>query len=483
MAGPFGPADLDVSADVNVILFTIAVSIAAAGAVGVVPALRWSKVNLLVSLQGGGSGMKRLLRSTGLWWLIPWQVALGTVLLASAGVLAKTVHQLKLGIEASAPDRVWFADLQMSAEPLPAAAFADFLVRLPAHLRTLPGIEAAGLVTGRPLASVRRGPLRVEGMTTVPRSRPIPWGPPPPPPPRGATPEKMWIVSNNYVTPSVFQSLGLTIVRGRDFTNADAASAPRVAVINETLAQRAFGKTDPIGRRLAWARGPFDIQVVGVVRDLRTEHLREAAPDGLFFPLAQVPQGTMAERTATGAMEPIDLTLVVRAAPGRALNRDALLQHLLAFDPRLFVHRVWTFDEEAGRTLSQERVLAMAGSVLGAIALALLIVGLYGTLAAAVLRGRRELGIRVALGASPMRLRRMVVARGLTVALAGLSIGLPLSYVATRSFAHLLYGVQPVEPLVATGIVAAVLVTAAAAAYIPARRAARVDPVITLRSE
>jgi ABC-type antimicrobial peptide transport system permease subunit len=175
--------------------------------------------------------------------------------------------------------------------------------------------------------------------------------------------------------------------------------------------------------------------------------------------------------------------MVVRAVKGQTLNRDAMVQQIYAFDPRIFVDRVWTFDEEAGRALSHERLLATAGSVLGAIALALMVVGLYGTLAAAVVRGRRELGIRLALGASPISLRRMVVARSLIVAVAGLAIGLPLSYFATKSFVHLLYGVQPVEPLIVGGIVVILLVTAAVAAFLPARRAARVDPLIALRTE
>ncbi|HET7218169.1 MAG TPA: ABC transporter permease, partial [Vicinamibacterales bacterium] len=403
MAGEMTAGDLDVRADGTVVLFTVAVSGLVAVAVALLPALRWSKVNTLVTLQGGGSGMNRLLRSAGLWWLIPAQVALGTVLLASAGVLGKTVHQLKLGIESSAPDRVWFANLLVDTIGPGPQAFADFQARLRAHLQTMRGIEAAGMVTGRPLASVRRGPLRVEGMTVVPKTKPMPWGPPPPPPPRGAPPlEKMWIVSNNYVSPGLFASLALPIVRGRDFTDADTSGAPRVAIVNETLAAQAFGNANPIGRRVAWAPGTtFDIEIVGVVRDFRGEHLRQSAPDAIFFPLAQIPSAESGDRSVTGAAEPIDVTLVVRAVTPRAVNRERLMEHVVAFDPRLFVDRIWTFDEEAGRALSDERLLAATGSVLSVIALALLVVGVYGAFASAVVRGRREIGIRLALGASP----------------------------------------------------------------------------------
>jgi putative ABC transport system permease protein len=491
MASRFTPGDLDVSPDLNVLVFTLAVSLAAAAAIGVMPALRWSRVNTLPALQGQTGGLTRLFRSRGLWWLIPWQVALGTVLLASAGLLARTVQELKLSIQGSAPERVWFADVDFDAGQ-GSSRLAVVQEQLRLHLQALPGIEAVGLSSGRPLSSIRRGPLHVEGLTAVPSSRPMPWGPPPPPPPRGVRLDKQWIVSQNFVTPGYFTALALPMRQGRDFTSADGAGAPRVAIVNETLAVRAFGKSNPIGRRVSFgAPGAFDIELVGVVRDLRYEHLREAAPDGIFFPLAQIPRGEDETPTASGGHEPISLTLILRApaggrpgeAPGEVMTRDRLLQHVLQFDPELFVDKIMTFDEEANGALSQERMLASIGSLLGAAALILLVIGLYGTMAAAVIRSRRELGIRLALGARPRSLRALVVARSLLVAGAGLMLGLPLAYAATKSFVHLLYGVQPLDPLVGVVTAAIVLATAAVAASVPARRAARVDPVIALRAE
>jgi predicted permease len=487
MASDFTPGDLDVSFDRNVLLFTLAVSTLTGLAVGTIPALRWSQVNVQAALQGAThSGLQPLRRSAGLWWLIPGQVALGTVLLASAGVLVKTVHQLKMGIEATAPDRVWFADLQRDTDTSEtSAAFTEFQNAIRAHLLHMPGVEAAGIANARPLASSSRGPLKVEGMTVVPKSQPMPWGPPPPPPPRGAAKvpvEKLWFVSNGYVTPGYFPALGLQLVSGRDFNSADITGSPRVAIVNETLAAHAFGKGHPVGRRVSWAMGDlFDIEIVGVVRDLRSEHLRESAPDAIFFPLAQIAMGQTSERSVTGGMEPINLTLVLRAADGQQLNRDQLARQLLAFDSSLFVDRVRTFDDEAGRTLSQERLLAGLGSVFGVIALVLLVVGLYGTLAAAVARGRRELGIRLALGATPRAVRAMVVTRALVVVSCGLALGLPLAFVFSKSFAHLLYGVKPIEPQVMAGSIVVIATTAIAAAYIPARRAARTDPSEVLR--
>jgi predicted permease len=484
MASEFTPGDLDVSADLNVVLFTCGVALVAAAAIGVMPALRWSNVNTLPALQGQTAGLTRLFRSTGLWWLIPWQVALGTVLLASAGLLVKTVQQLKLGIQASAPERVWFADVSFDDSQRPATGSLDLQDRLRLHLQSMPGVEAAGLSSGRPLASVRRGPLYVEGMTKVPDSKPMPWGPPPPPPPRGVRLDKLWIVSQNYVTPGYFGALALPMREGRDFTAEDGASAPRVAIVNETLAARAFGQSSPIGRRVSFSRpGVFDIQIVGVVRDLRYEHLREAAPDGIFFPVAQIPRAESENKTLTAGTEPIDLTLILRARKGERMTRDRLLQHALQVDPRLFVDRIVTFDEEANGALSRERVLASIGSLLGAAALVLLVIGLYATMAAAVIRSRREIGIRLALGARPRSLRALVVAHCLLVAGVGLGLGLPLAYAAAKSFAHLLYGVQPLDPLVGAVTVAIVLATAAVASFVPARRAACVDPVIALRAE
>jgi predicted permease len=484
MASRFTPGDIDVSPDRNVVLFTIVLSIVAAAGVGLMPALRWSHVNVLPVLQGHTSGLPRLFRSSGLWWLIPWQVALGTVLLASAGLLAKTVQQLKLGIHASVPERVWFADVNFGDLERSSAGWADFQERLRLHLQALPGVEVAALSSGRPLASIRRGPLHVEGMTAIPESKPMPWGPPPPPPPRGVRLETQWIVSQNFVTPGYFAALALPVRQGRDFTSADGVGAPRVALVNETLAARAFGTSSPIGRRVSFGRpGSFDIEIVGVVGDLRYEHLREAAPDGIFFPIAQIPRGEDETRNVSGATGPMSLTLILRAREGERMTRDRLLQHALQFDGGLFVDRIMTFDEEANGALSQERVLASIGSILGAAALVLLVIGLYGTMAAAVIRSRRELGIRLALGARPRSLRALVVGRCLLVAGVGLGLGLPLAYAATKSFAHLLYGVQPLDPMVIAATVGVVLITAGIAAYVPARQAARVDPVRALRAE
>ena len=250
MASRFTPGDLDVSPDLRVVLFTFVVAVAVAGAIGVMPALRWSRVNTLPALQGYGGGLTRSSRSNGLWWLIPWQVALGTVLLASAGLLGKTVSQLKLGIQASAPERVWFAGATFdSANPSPR--WSDAREQLRQHLALQPGVEAVALTSGRPLSSISRGPLRVEGMGRVPDSRPMPWGPPPPPPPRGAknlekaNSQKPWFVSHNFVTPGYFAAFALPVRAGRDFSVADDSSAPRVAIVNETLAARAFGKEIP----------------------------------------------------------------------------------------------------------------------------------------------------------------------------------------------------------------------------------------------
>jgi putative ABC transport system permease protein len=481
----FTPGDLDVSLDMRVLLFTIAVSVVTGLFVGVLPALRWSKVDPLDILQTGNAGMNRIFRSSGVWWLIPGQVALGTILLTSAGVLVKTVHELKAGISMSAPERIWFADLHTETMPSTAAAFDDFQANLRAHLSGIAGAEAAGLATGRPLATIRRGPLRVEGMTTVPKSQPMPWGPPPPPPPRGGPPlESLWIVSNDYVTPGFFPVMGLAIVNGRDFMASDSATSPRVAIVNQTLAARAFGKANPIGRRVSWPVGsPFDITIVGVVRDLRSEDLRQPAPDAIFFPLAQIASVNLRDRTPTGGLEPIDLRIVLRSHPGQRFTREQIARHVSGFDPTLFIDRVWTFEEEAGRALGQERLLAWLGSAFSAIALALLIVGLYGVLAAAVVRGRRELGIRLALGATPRTLRTMVIGRGLGVIALGLFIGLPLSYAFVRSFARLLYGVAPIEPVVVGATIATVVATAILATCLPAHRAASVDPVVALRGE
>jgi predicted permease len=430
------------------------------------------------------SGVRRMLSSSGVWWLIPWQVALGTVLLASGGLLLKSVHRLELGFAVAAPDRVWFASVEFDEMPA-GQSLGTFVERLRAAIESSPGLDAVALSTLRPLASSSRGPVFVQGLTKVPESQPMPWGPPPPPPPRGAKVERPpWIVSNSFISPQFFGAIGLPIVQGRDFTVRDVAGAPRVAIVNQTFASKAFGQANPIGRRIGTDRsGLFDIEVVGVVRDLRTEHLREPAPDAMFFPLAQMPKDQAFTPNSTGALVPRDLTLSMRMAPGARQSAAELRQRIIALDPRPLVDRVWTLDEEVGKALSQERLLASLGSLLGSLSLVLLVIGLYGAMSAALIRARRELGIRLALGASPRSLGALVVGRGLAVVTAGLIIGLPLSYFATRFFAHVLYGVRRDDPIVAAVVAGILLLTAALAAYLPARQAARVDPVVALRAE
>ena len=153
MASDFTPGDLDVTADFRVVLFTLAVTIVAAASVGVMPALRWSQVNPLSTLQTSAAGTGGRFGSGALWFLIPWQVALSTVLLGSAGLLVKTVYQLKSGIQASAPERVWFADVTSEAVGQSIARIGDFQDRFRQHLAMIPGVEAVGLGSGRPLAS------------------------------------------------------------------------------------------------------------------------------------------------------------------------------------------------------------------------------------------------------------------------------------------------------------------------------------------
>jgi ABC-type antimicrobial peptide transport system permease subunit len=291
-------------------------------------------------------------------------------------------------------------------------------------------------------------------------------------------------VSNSFVSPGFFRALGLPLLQGRDFDGGDRATSPRVAVVNETFARRAFGRATPLGRRFGLAGSTqFEVEIVGVIKDLRYEHLREAAPDGVFFPLAQMPADEAYVPTPTGLARPRDLTVIVRARPGARLSAGEIGGQLALVEPRAALTRIWTFDEEAGRALSQERLLAWLGSVFGSFALILLMIGLYGTLTAAVNRSRREIGIRIALGASPLSLRAMVVVRSVAVVCCGLAAGLPFSYAAARSFGHVLHGVRPIEPAVGAAVAGLVLVTTAVSTYLPARKAARVDPLVALREE
>jgi putative ABC transport system permease protein len=475
---PYLPLILHVDPDYRVMLFASAITLGVGLAVGLWPAVRAARTdpNLALRATAATVGSARWRRLSGAWALLPVQIALGVVLLVAASLFVRTLVNLRGGMADIDPHHLIFASISMDAAGYDAARQHHIADQVPQCLAMLPGIQHAALTWLRPLVDSAPGPVTVDGGASA-NTPPASAGAPAPatataaPAPMQAQAQAQ--ANFAYVSPRYFDTIGMTLRSGRDFSTADRADTPLVAIVNERLAQQLFGRAnaDILGRTITVGSQPRRATIIGIVSNSRVEELREAdAKPTVFLPLAS--------RRAPGGFE-----LAVRTNQPTGAALDQIRRELRAIDPRLPMVRAWTFDQEISNALSKERMIAAVATLFGAIALLLVAVGVFGALSYAVARRSRELGIRVALGATPRSLRRMVLSESLTVAAIGLTAGLPLAWTAARALQALLHGVKPFDPL--TMIAAALVIVAATtlAAYLPARRAARVDPLAALRAE
>jgi putative ABC transport system permease protein len=258
------------------------------------------------------------------------------------------------------------------------------------------------------------------------------------------------------------------LVRGREFTRRDREAAPNVAVVNEQMAQKFWPGRDPIGQRFKTsALGDKDTEVVGVVRDSIYRDLREPKQEVLYVPLLQGDFG--------GA------TLHLRITGDPALVFNELRAQARALDRSVPLYGMRTLQTQIGETLSTERMLATVSAILGALAIVLAMVGLYSVLANAVAQRAREIGIRMALGAAQNQVIRMVLRDTLRMVVIGVAVGIPVALAATRWIASFLFGIKTQDPLTYGAIAVLVVLAGFAAAYVPSRRASRVDPMVVLR--
>jgi predicted permease len=263
--------------------------------------------------------------------------------------------------------------------------------------------------------------------------------------------------------------LGMPIVMGRSFGPQDTRQSKRIAVVNETLARRLYPEGSPLGRHLSL--GGNEIEIVGIVKDAKYSSLREK-PRGMFY---------VHNEQETGSEGYESLVVRVMGKP------DALMSQIRATlrseDPNLAISEVTTLGEVVDRSLGREKLLAKLAGFFGALALLLASVGLYGVIAYSVARRRNEIGIRMALGAAPGSVLRMVLAESLVVVAMGLSVGIPAALACGRLVSSQLYGVEATDPLTIVCAATGLLAVALAASFVPARRAALLDPCAALREE
>ncbi|MGH9940667.1 MAG: FtsX-like permease family protein, partial [Blastocatellia bacterium] len=271
----------------------------------------------------------------------------------------------------------------------------------------------------------------------------------------------------NQASPQFFVTFGVPLLQGRDFNAQDTPEGAKVVIVNNSLARYFFGNENPIGKRIS-LENYIDLEIVGVVGDAKYRTIKEAAPQTAYIPYSQY--GTLRQRT-----------LCVRATGNASALIAAIRHEVRSLDPNLPVFNVKTFAEQINESVSRERLVALLSSFFGLFALLLAALGLYGVMAYAVARRTREIGIRMALGARAGNVLWLALRETLFLVLIGIAVGLPAAFAATRLTEGLLFGLTATDPLTITLAILVMIAIAALAGYLPARRAARVDPMIALR--
>ncbi|HWJ14688.1 MAG TPA: ABC transporter permease, partial [Gemmatimonadaceae bacterium] len=421
---------------------------------GSVPALRTARANLDATLRegsrGAGTGLHRSrLRAA----LVVSEIALSVVLMVGAALLARSYKNLA-GSDLGFDERhVLSARITLpSSDYATRAEVANFYQRLLTDLRRLPGVVAVGSAQGIPFSG-----WNVQGEATVEGA---------PAPKRG---EEL-VAHYQRVTPDYFKAIGVPLVRGRWFTDADRDSLNPVIIVNELMVAKAFGGRDPIGKRMGGSGSPHAATVIGVIKDFRHYRLPEPMGPAMYYPYASYPgwQQTVVIRTSHDHPQSVipELRTAVRA-----------------IDKRVALYQVQTFGEVVSRSFWRQRLQGNVVSVFAVLALCLACIGLYGVISYAVAQRTRELGVRIALGASRGRVVWLVGRQSARLVLAGVAVGLLASYFAVGLLSSLLYGVRPTDPGTFALVPAILAIVAFLAAVIPAARAARVDPIIAMRSE
>jgi predicted permease len=275
-----------------------------------------------------------------------------------------------------------------------------------------------------------------------------------------------------FVDANFFDTMGIRLRRGRLFTAQDTATSPRVAVVTESFARAFLEDGEPLGHHIGGTpRTPIErqLEIVGVVSDSRVSSLREAAPPIFYRPIAQTPSPTR--------------TIVVRAVHDPVPLLPAIADAVHAIDPRLPLRALTTQRGHLDEYVSGERTFAIASSVLGGLSLVLSAIGLFGLMSYAVARRTREIGIRMALGAAPRQVLSAVLRQTLTIVGVGVSIGAAVALGSSRLVASMLFGLAPTDPLTIAGAAVVLALVALMAGYLPARRAAGVQPLLALRTE
>ncbi len=439
---------LQLDPDRRVVGFALLLSAVAAIGAGLVPALSTSRPDLLLLIKGSSDSRRRFGRQHVRATLTVIQIALSLVLVVGAGLFLRSLLHLKSIDPSLADTRVVASTLNLSLRGYDEARGRQFYSDVLRRVRAVPGVELASLAYVLPVTA---GGMRMDvpGATTRPAV------------------QGMVAVDLVPISPAFFQTVGVPLLTGRDFSAADAPEAPKVTVINDTLKHRFWPDSDAVGQLFAVGGGTY--RVVGVARDTKYRSLREAPRMVMYLPYAQAHE-TSANLLVKTALPPDRIVESLRSA-------------VREIDAGMPLYNVRTLAEHVNRSLYLDRLRAQLIGYLAALALALAAIGIYGVVSSTVAERTREVGIRLALGAHPRVVLGMVLASSARLGLLGLSVGLVLAVWLSRLIASDLFGITTTDPMTLAGSSAVLMAALLIAALVPARRATRIDPMVALKGE
>ncbi|MGH9765964.1 MAG: ABC transporter permease [Blastocatellia bacterium] len=435
-----------------VLLFTLMISMLTSVLFGLMPALQASKPNLNESLKEGAKGAssadsRHRLRGA----LVVAEVALSLVLLVGAGLMIRSFVAMLRDDIGFNPQSVLSLQLYLPERNYSEAQRRDFYDQLLKRLDALPGVVAAGAASILPMSDNSEAKF----FEIVGR----------PPFEKGKGPG----VDYRVVTLGYFDAIGMSLRRGRDFTSGDNEQSPGVVIINETFARRIFPNQEAIGQRIIKFGADRPMEIVGIVGDIKDQNLDRLPFPALYVPHAQEPRSGM--------------FVALRAAAEPTALTGAARDEVMELDPALPVYNPKTVERMMHELTSPKRIMTAMMGVFAAIALLLAGAGFYAVMAYAVSQRTHEIGVRLALGARSRDILRLVTGQGLKLTLAGLALGMAGAFALTRVMEPLLYGVNPTDPLTFTLISLSLAGVALLACWIPARRATKVDPMVSLKHE
>ncbi len=449
------PRAHEIGVDASVLGFTVAIAMLTTVFFGLTPGLQSSKVNLSESLKegsralAGGRRSNRLRRS-----MVIVEIALSLVLLIGAGLMIKSLAGLLKVNPGFNPENTLTMNIA-----LPGSRYANanrqiaFFQDVTQRVSSLPGAQSVGLISSAPLSGgVYAGGFSIES--------------------RADADGENLVADRRMISPDYFNALGIPLLRGRSFADRDDQSSPGVVIVSESWARRFLPNQDPIDRRIKLggrdSSRPW-LTVVGVAGDVRDAALESDAKPCLYIPYPQFPSSSM--------------SLVVRAAVDPKPLIASIRNEVWSIDKDQPVTDIKTMDQSVADSVSPRRFNAMLLAIFAGLALVLASVGIYGVMTYSVVQRTNEIGIRMALGAQSSDVIKLMVGHGMLLVFTGVVIGLAGAVALTRVMTSLLYGVSATDPLTFAGVSLVLLTVAFFASYIPARRAARIDPMIALRCE